>query len=749
MKELQNRRGIQRRKVVITWMITYACLFLVLLCLWAAVVSISQSILSRQTWRIHQDTINILASSIDENLQSIEALATQLGINKEIMRKNYHQFTDDGYSAYTSKEILNTLEEYKKRYSYVEDIFLYLPVSKNVISAQTAASSRIYFEEYFGGTEFTREEWEALLSEKHILSYRMVKKADAYNSILLIHTIPSSAVLKSSKSAYSTLVIKIDISAIKSIASEFAAANSAQINIYDSEQNLLVHTGSDENMGMLRTICAVSENSGWTYEMNVPVKVYLGDTYYLILFMSAALFVSMIIFCALSIYFTRKNYSPLKGLLECVKDYHSFDTYDGSEYMYLRESFQHILEEQKHDKEMMAEQMEKIRTSYICRFLTGSMRRTDVDTRFFTNLQLEWLLEPCMILLLKPLSEWDDAKTACEIANSLGISVFPGNGDREECLIQGYAVILNNMLAVIVPGGEDWEQSRERLTEYSAYLNREKDGCYIAASSFDREKNIGAAYDEAVYAMQYAEYLSQERIVLYDEIKDEIYPKRYAYVDEWKLADAIKNQDKQEVERQMTQVWRQNTENNCLHMSDVRFLLALQLSSYFKTVCMLFPEFYRNGFPVDLRKISVMNNKEEMQEILEQVVDTSFEKMKKFSADNKEERLKLEVMQYIEENFRDPELTVEKLCRAFGKSVPYFSKLFKGISGEGLLHYINTRRIQEAKILMKNNNSVSVNDVAEKVGFTNVNSFIRIFKKYEGITPGKYKEMTCQADRNQ
>ena len=69
----------------------------------------------------------------------------------------------------------------------------------------------------------------------------------------------------------------------------------------------------------------------------------------------------------------------------------------------------------------------------------------------------------------------------------------------------------------------------------------------------------------------------------------------------------------------------------------------------------------------------------------------------------------------------------------------YISKVFKDETGEGLLDHINRLRIQQAKKIMQNKNLV-LEDVAGQVGFTNVNSFIRVFKKYEGITPGKYRE---------
>ena len=70
----------------------------------------------------------------------------------------------------------------------------------------------------------------------------------------------------------------------------------------------------------------------------------------------------------------------------------------------------------------------------------------------------------------------------------------------------------------------------------------------------------------------------------------------------------------------------------------------------------------------------------------------------------------------------------------------YISKVFKDDTGEGLLDCINRIRIQEAKKIMQNKELV-LEDIAGQVGFTNVNSFIRVFKKYEEMTPGKYREM--------
>jgi AraC-like DNA-binding protein len=68
-----------------------------------------------------------------------------------------------------------------------------------------------------------------------------------------------------------------------------------------------------------------------------------------------------------------------------------------------------------------------------------------------------------------------------------------------------------------------------------------------------------------------------------------------------------------------------------------------------------------------------------------------------------------------------------------------FFKWFKEQFGITPLEYINRERIKLAKqILSDKENSVS--SVGYQCGFTDVNYFVRLFKKAEGITPGAYKE---------
>lgn len=87
----------------------------------------------------------------------------------------------------------------------------------------------------------------------------------------------------------------------------------------------------------------------------------------------------------------------------------------------------------------------------------------------------------------------------------------------------------------------------------------------------------------------------------------------------------------------------------------------------------------------------------------------------------------------------DQQLSVSHLANQFYLSVAYFSKLFKKTTGVGCNYYIVCQRMERAKALLQAG-SAKVGDVAEKVGYKDVNYFSLTFKKYTGYSPAEYRE---------
>ncbi|ANY65900.1 AraC family transcriptional regulator [Paenibacillus sp. BIHB 4019] len=94
-------------------------------------------------------------------------------------------------------------------------------------------------------------------------------------------------------------------------------------------------------------------------------------------------------------------------------------------------------------------------------------------------------------------------------------------------------------------------------------------------------------------------------------------------------------------------------------------------------------------------------------------------------------------IQYIHEHYQDV-LTVEGLSDMAGIERWKYARLFKGATGEGPLHYLNSIRIDQAKKwLLKGEDNLS--EIALHTGFSNEYYFNRRFKQLVGISPGQYR----------
>lgn len=103
------------------------------------------------------------------------------------------------------------------------------------------------------------------------------------------------------------------------------------------------------------------------------------------------------------------------------------------------------------------------------------------------------------------------------------------------------------------------------------------------------------------------------------------------------------------------------------------------------------------------------------------------------------EGLAEEVRAIVEANYRNTELNVSLIAEMLGRNLDYVSRSFARATGMGLLDYIHGVRIARAKALIEGEPVMTIQDVAAAVGYTNCESFIRAFKRREGITPGRYK----------
>lgn len=85
------------------------------------------------------------------------------------------------------------------------------------------------------------------------------------------------------------------------------------------------------------------------------------------------------------------------------------------------------------------------------------------------------------------------------------------------------------------------------------------------------------------------------------------------------------------------------------------------------------------------------------------------------------------------------DLSLKTMSKTLGMNTSYFSSLFKKETGKTYTDYVNEQRMQNAKRLLKNT-TLQIQTVAQHCGILDVNYFTKLFKKYNGITPGKFRD---------
>lgn len=108
--------------------------------------------------------------------------------------------------------------------------------------------------------------------------------------------------------------------------------------------------------------------------------------------------------------------------------------------------------------------------------------------------------------------------------------------------------------------------------------------------------------------------------------------------------------------------------------------------------------------------------------------------------ESKRDKIAKDVMDYIETNFGDSNLSLEGIAKVFFISQNHIIRVLKKEIGKSYKEYVDDVRINEAKRLLKKTN-LTILDVANKVGYTEIRSFNRLFKKHTNQTPNEYRKM--------
>ena len=128
-----------------------------------------------------------------------------------------------------------------------------------------------------------------------------------------------------------------------------------------------------------------------------------------------------------------------------------------------------------------------------------------------------------------------------------------------------------------------------------------------------------------------------------------------------------------------------------------------------------------------------------LQELIIRIIQT--QTVKRFDSDvNLDNNSPIATsISFIRNNIRES-INLKQLSEKACMSTTSFYRYFKRELGMSPIEYILNEKIKYAKKLLSNPN-IQVNEVSYATGFEDCNYFIRLFKKYEGVTPKQYQLM--------
>lgn len=93
---------------------------------------------------------------------------------------------------------------------------------------------------------------------------------------------------------------------------------------------------------------------------------------------------------------------------------------------------------------------------------------------------------------------------------------------------------------------------------------------------------------------------------------------------------------------------------------------------------------------------------------------------------------------YLKAHYYEP-LSIPQIASHIGVSSIYLNRVFKMATEKTVSEYLNHYRINQSIELLKDKSN-TINYISEAIGYNDVRSYIRFFKKFYGVTPGEYRK---------
>ena len=436
----------------------------------------------------------------------------------------------------------------------------------------------------------------------------------------------------------------------------------------------------------------------------------------------------------------RANYSPIKRLVGRIKDLSGNASHQvTNEFRLIDNAFLHLKEQVNHLEETVHANSAAVRHKAVLNLLQGNPEhRPWKEERSALGIARQYKEYCCMLMNTgtgMTFAENGSAKQPEAIARLMhGLECLSLQDSRliaEELPDKRFAVILCTDVAS--------EALLDKFAELLLAETRQQlqpdiqlsTGCWVKDL-----RDIHQSFNEAQSLMKYA-YLLPELHIL----KDHSLLQREHSLDEIpqtllaKFRDKLQSRQLDEAVGTIEQVVEQMREGQ-FPADYCHFILSNMVFIYSDAA-----KNVRYKHPLQFGQPDLYHEYTNLHDILAYrnwltaLITTFIEETENRNSDRAVSTIEL-AKQYIEANLSD-DLSLEAVGSKVFLSPKYLSKLFKEEMGVTYTDYVTSRRMEQAKRLIENNN-MTIDRVASSVGYGTTAYFIKRFKEMYGCTPGNY-----------
>ncbi len=718
----ERRPRINRRSTLLVYLVSN----FLLLILPAVILTINTRVTYRfQTQMLAQSRQQLaeqFQQVMDNELDEMDKLYRGMFTDEEVVR---FMFVKDGSiqnnDYYTVLQIVNKLSLIYNTQSSITGIYLYFPASSSIITPTYRLHARTFFDRILELEDVSYEQWVQLLRKGYITLSNVLLENDA-EYLYFARTL----YITTDEQYTPVFFFSIEKDSIRQKAQDLLGSAQMSVEIIDVRDGTSVFdTGIEENSPYIELPSSIEDLH---YRIYYPANNFTDEYIFSLRVILISTILGFLINIGIAIYLAYRNYQPIRRTL----------TYFGRQDYELRKDeneFDQIQAIMDRTFARNAEMKPIYQQYYLHQLLEGRIRMTQPVLENVAASGIDLSSGWFQLFEIIPTEEKDNKTDLTDTIQKLMNENLDQTPDTYYVphenigltLLKRYSDKPDN--SMILSGTEMLQRKTENILSQpiAIYVSR----------ILDQASDLPTIYQQAERARIYVGWSGYTGILTYEDFMNEqIGIFRYSIDDELQLINYIRSGETEKVSEEIDRLFYQSTirttEDDPQITAAIRSLMIHLLSTYLKVSQQLGLEEESVNYDI-IRTASIQQTRVWCMQAFCGLADRAKEKYDKNS------KAVHQVQAYITEHYADDNLGLAGLADVAGLSASYLSTLFKQNTGMNLSDSINRVRIDHAKEKLKSKDQMTIHEIAVACGFFSDATFMRVFKKLEGITPGEFR----------